>query len=275
MYETHTHTPLCKHAVGEPEEYAQVAWERGLHGLLVTCHNPMPDGFAAHVRMEAEQLDEYVAMVARAHETWAGRVDVRLGLEADFFPGYERWVEQQLKAWDFEYVLGSIHPQIPDFLKQYGGSNAIEYQRVYFRLLAESAETGLFDCLGHPDVVKIVAPETWQPDLIMDDVRSALDRIARTDTAMELNTSGIHKSFPEMNPFPAMLAEMCQRGIPIVIGSDAHDPRRVGESFEDALSLAEGAGYESVCYFLHRELHRISVADYRDRLRSENTASVE
>ena len=46
LYETHMHTPLCKHAAGEPEDYAEVAQRRGLKGIIVTCHNPAPDGFS-------------------------------------------------------------------------------------------------------------------------------------------------------------------------------------------------------------------------------------
>ena len=40
LYEMHMHTPLCKHAIGEPEEYAAMAERRGLAGIAVTCHNP-------------------------------------------------------------------------------------------------------------------------------------------------------------------------------------------------------------------------------------------
>ena len=44
LYEMHMHTPLCKHAQGAPEEYAAVAQQRGLQGIVVTCHNPTDDG---------------------------------------------------------------------------------------------------------------------------------------------------------------------------------------------------------------------------------------
>ncbi|HRX79610.1 MAG TPA: PHP domain-containing protein, partial [Pirellulaceae bacterium] len=112
LFETHSHTPLCKHAVGMPTEYAAVAEARGLRGLLVTCHNPMPDGFSAGVRMSPEQFDEYVDLVAQTRDEWEGRVDVRLGLEADYFEGFEGWLERQLNSAEFHYVLGSVHPQI-------------------------------------------------------------------------------------------------------------------------------------------------------------------
>jgi len=71
MYESHKHTPLCKHAYGEPEEYAARAEERGLRGIIVTCHNPMPDGFSPHVRMSPAEFDEYLEIVNRARDAWS------------------------------------------------------------------------------------------------------------------------------------------------------------------------------------------------------------
>jgi hypothetical protein len=40
FYDSHMHTPLCKHAWGEPEEYAQQALKAGLKGIIFTCHCP-------------------------------------------------------------------------------------------------------------------------------------------------------------------------------------------------------------------------------------------
>ena len=87
LYESHMHTPLCKHATGEPEAYAAVAEKRGLKGIIVTCHNPINEAWGAKYRMDIDQFDDYLAMVARARQAWAGRVDVRLGMECDYYPG--------------------------------------------------------------------------------------------------------------------------------------------------------------------------------------------
>lgn len=114
LYETHSHTPLCKHATGLPGEYAAAAKARGLRGLTVTCHNPMPDGFSAWVRMDEEEFPEYLDLVAQAKEEWADELDVLLGLEADYFEGYESYLEKQLNSAEFNYVLGSVHPQKSD-----------------------------------------------------------------------------------------------------------------------------------------------------------------
>ena len=259
LYETHSHTPLCRHAVGQPEEYAAAAFERGFRGIVITCHNPMPDGFSSNVRMRLEELDEYVRIVGAARDMWEGRVDVRLGLEADYFPGYEGFLEQQLRSAEFNYVLGSVHPQIHEFRAKYWHDDPLEYQRIYFRLLAEAAETKLFDCLAHPDLVKNETSENWQPERIMEDIQQALDRIAATGIAMELNTSGVNKIIPEMNPFPDMLREMQRRGIPVVIGADAHHPQRVGDGQERAQALLRECGYREVSYFINRRRQTLPI----------------
>ena len=39
----HTHTPLCRHAEGEPIDYARRARQLGLGELGFSDHSPMPD----------------------------------------------------------------------------------------------------------------------------------------------------------------------------------------------------------------------------------------
>jgi histidinol-phosphatase (PHP family) len=259
LYETHSHTPLCKHATGLPEEYAQVAHARGLRGLIVTCHNPMPDGFSANVRMRVDQMDQYIDMVARARALWAEKLDVRLGLEADYFAGYESWLQRQLDSANFHFVLGSVHPHMVEFKQRYWNGDPVEAQRTYFRLLADAAETGLFDSLAHPDLIKNLTFRHWQPARVMDDICRALDRIAATGVAMEVNTSGANKIIAQMNPFPEMLKEMCAREIPVTVGADAHDPCRVGDRFDRALELLARCGYARICYFVDRRRHEVPI----------------
>jgi histidinol-phosphatase (PHP family) len=261
LYETHMHTPLCRHATGEPEEYARTAKARGLKGIIVTCHNPMPDGYAQSSRMYVEQFGEYLALVERARAAMAGQVDVRLGLECDYTPGMEPWLEGQIASEPFNYVLGSIHPQVREYRDAYWTGDALAYQQIYFEHLAQAAETGLFDSLSHPDLVKNCTPDDWQLERLLPHIGECLDRIAAAGTAMELNTSGLLKTIPEMNPCPRILREMQARGIPVVIGADAHVPERVGADFDVALKLLRESGYRDVSFFLERTRHDIPIED--------------
>lgn len=263
------HTPLCKHAKGEPEEYAAAGAARGLAGIIFTCHNPGPTpDWSPKVRMGIEQFDEYIALVGRARAAWNGRLDIRLGLECDYLPGMESWLEGLLNRADFHHVLGSIHAPLTYYRNIFDHGDPLAFQQTYFDHLAQSAESGLFDTLAHPDLVKIVYPEEWRLDRLRDDVRRSLDRIAATGVALELNTSGLNKRVREMNPGPLMLAEMKARDIPVVLGSDAHEPGRVAADFLPALDMLEEAGYTAVSFFLDRQRHDVSLAAARASLQT-------
>ncbi len=260
-FDSHMHTPLCKHAVGEPEEYAENGLARGLKGIIVTCHSPMPRNFWPHVRMGMHEFDEYVRIVQRAADEFRGRLDVKLGIESDYFPGFEDWIAELHQQADFHYCLGSVHWQGQDYHARYETGDVLEFRHTYFKLLADSAETGLFDCLAHPDLVKNYWPQRWNFDEVSDSIASALDRIAKTGVAMELNTSGLNKSYSEMNPGDRMLGMMRERGIPVVIGSDSHKPARVGENFYAALVALLDAGYQNVSVFEHRKRRELAISD--------------
>ena len=266
LYESHSHTPLCRHAKGEPEEYAEAAFQRGLKGLIVTCHNPLPNGIAQGSRMYPEQFGEYVDLVARARDAYKGKVDVRLGLEADYMPGLEPFLEKQLSSQSFHHVLGSVHPHIKDYKEKYFSGDVAAYHELYFDHLAMAAETRLFDTISHPDLVKNVFSEEWNLKRTLSAILRALDRIAATGVAMELNTSGLNKVIPEMNPNPTMLGEMYQRTIPVVIGADAHVPERVAADYEKAMDLLEAAGYSEIQFFLERKPQKVTIEDARESL---------
>ena len=281
LYESHMHTPLCKHATGLPGEYAAVAQRKGLRGIIVTCHAPMPDDYSSPYRMRRDQFDEYVGLVAQATEEWRGKVDVRLGLESEFAPGYLGWIETLHGRAEFHHVLGSVHCQMREYIDAcYKGAWPLgeegpwlDFQRTYFQHLADAAETGLYDTISHPDLVKNMHPAGWDVARIMDDIRRALDRIAKAGTAMELNTSGRYKTITEMNPGLEILREMRERRIPVVIGADAHHPQRTGDLFPEALETLREAGYEEVSFFLDRQRHSVPIADALESLQVPASAA--
>ena len=267
MFDSHMHTPLCRHAIGEPEEYAERAAARGLAGIIVTCHSPMPDGWFGGVRMAPEELTDYFARVERAARAFADRVEVRLGMESDYFPGMEPWLRELHGRAPFDYILGSIHYFGNEYVERFGKGGDAEFLAAYFRNLALSAESGLFDALAHPDLIKNHFGNRWRFEEAEPLITVALDRIARTGVAMELNTSGMIKTIAEMNPGPRMLRMMADRKIPVVIGSDSHMPTRVGDRFEDALDLLEKAGYRTVSVFEKRKRTELPIPAARDSLR--------
>jgi histidinol-phosphatase (PHP family) len=209
--------------------------------------------------MSPEEFPAYVDLVAQARAACADKVDVRLGLESDYYPGVEPWLEKLHAREPLHHVLGSIHYHVHEYRQRYFTGDPFAYQQIYFEHLAMAAETGIFDTLAHPDLIKNDMPLEWLPIRILPFIERALDRIAATGVAMELNTSGLNKSLPEMNPGRAQLELMHARGIPVVLGADAHRPVRVGDRFNEALLLLQDVGYQDVSFFLDRQRQTVPI----------------
>ncbi len=265
-YDSHMHTPLCKHAIGDPVEYAKTGIKKGLKGIIMTCHSPMPDGFSADVRMAPDELSNYVQMVELAAKEMEGKIDVKLGLESDWFPGMECWLSKLHQQADFHFILGSVHPFTREYKKAFLGDDPLAFQAIYFNHLADAAESGLFDCISHADIVKVMLGDKWNFEASVPIVEKVLDRIAATGIAMELNTSGLNKSYPEMNPGERMLKMMQSVNIPVVVNSDSHKPERVGADFDMAFDLLEKVGFTDVSYFNNRERVDVLISDARQSM---------
>jgi histidinol-phosphatase (PHP family) len=173
----------------------------------------------------------------------------------------EPWLVELHARHPLSHVLGSVHPQVLDYKAIYFNDDYFDYQQVYFDHLAMAAESGLFDTLAHPDLIKNESPADWELDRILPHIEKSLDRIAATGVAMELNTSGRHKRIPEFNPNSTMLGLMRERGIPVVLGADAHQPERVAEGYEDAMQELQNAGYSEINFFLDRKRQTIAIND--------------
>jgi len=216
--------------------------------------------------MSVAEFDQYVAMVENARQEWMGRVDIRLGIESDYIPGMEPWLETLHGMAEFHHVLGSVHPHLEDYRDRFYTGDFAAYEETYFDHLAMAAETGLFDTIAHPDLVKRVSPDQWDLMRAMGSICLSLDRIARAGTAMELNTSGLNTECGEIYPNKPMLSEMLKRNIPVVLGADAHDPGRVAADFENALDILSCVGYTHINIFLDRQRREIPISQVRNQL---------
>jgi histidinol-phosphatase (PHP family) len=112
----------------------------------------------------------------------------------------------------------------------------------YFELIGEAADSGLFNILGHLDVVKKFG---YRPARSLDaELDRLVERIARAGVAIEINTAGLHKPAREAYPSPDILRRLREARVPITFGSDAHRPEEVGRDFAHAAALARAAGYD-------------------------------
>ena len=243
----HTHTARCGHAVGRPSEYVEAARAAGLFSLGIADHLPLLPTPDPELTMGMCELDDYVAEALALKETYPGYV--LLGVEADYRRGTVDEAAALLAAHPFDYVIGSVH-----FLDEWGfddprqvagyGGRDIDFAWIeYFELVGEAAESGLFTILGHLDLMKKFG---YRPTRALDsELERLVERIARSGVLVEINTAGLHKPVGEAYPSPHVLGLLCEAGVSITFGSDAHRPAEVGRDFAHAVGLARSAGYET------------------------------
>ncbi len=244
----HTHTPLCKHAEGEPEAYIDAAIAAGLTEYGIADHAPMnPEPFDDW-RMELKQFPEYLEWIERAKLQAAGRIPIRMGLECDWLPGCEKWTEKLKGMADWDYLIGSVHYlgkefdfDNPKWLGKWSELDVEETWQRYWDTYSEMAESGLFTVLGHPDLIKKFS---YRPEGDLSRFyEPVIDAIASNGCLIELNTAGWHKPCNEQYPHVDFLDLANQAGVGIVISSDAHAPTEVARDFSKAVKLAKAAGY--------------------------------
>jgi histidinol-phosphatase (PHP family) len=258
----HMHTPLCHHATGTPVDYARVAIERGLDEIGFADHSPMPTQFDEW-RMNIADLPRYFDLVAEAREKFP-QLTIRLGLECDFIPGHESWIEKIATMADWDYLIGSVHylpggfeVDHPRHMSRHMGGEREEIWTSYWKTYEQAIRSKLFDFVAHPDLPKKFG---FKPD---GDLRRfyepAISALAESGGAFEINTAGLRKECREMYPSREFLEMARAANVPLLINSDAHAPQEVGADFDAAIALARGTGFTHLVRFEKRMRRLVSL----------------
>jgi len=241
------------------ERYREAAAERGIEEL----------GVAEHVYRFAQALDVWTHPFWQRYarddiddycEFVREQTDLKLGVEADFVAGREDRMASLLDARDWDYVVGSVHflrdlsLDTEDYSIWGAGESADRIWRRYFDTVAESALSGLYDIIGHPDLVKVWGSAAPVPDR---DLRffyePAVEAFAEAGVAVELSTAGWRKPVGEQYPAVPFLEMLVDAGCPLALSSDAHEPDQLGFEYERAVELLESLGVREIAVFEGRQ----------------------
>ncbi len=192
-------------------------------------------------------------------------MNIKLGLEWDFYPGLAGSLQEYIEAVDYDYIIGSVHFidgwgfDHPDCQEGYQQRDIDEVYARYADILAELAATGRCDIVGHIDLVKIWGHRPRKPVLTYLD--PVLRSIRSHGLAVEINSGGLRKPVEELYPSRDIVERMFAYDIPITLGSDAHRPEQVGAGLAEAYSCARRAGYRRCVTFNRRAMTAVSM-DY-------------
>jgi len=286
----HIHTELCQHAEGKASAFRARAVELGLPEICFTDHVPNPDGYDPVNRMRLDQFPLYRTMVADLAR--ASQSVVLFGIEADYYNGCERFLQDWLPRQEFDMVIGSVHYidnwgfDNPDERHVWDSVDVTNTWAAYFNLIGKLADSRLTDSrltdsrltdsrltdnrltdsrladsrLADSRLADVVGhldlPKKFgyrpSDQDLKEMAQPALDRVAAAGMAIEINSSGLRRPVHEIYPSALLLSLAKARDIPICFGSDAHRPEEVGWQFDASLALARSAGYTHAMHYRHR-----------------------
>ncbi len=254
--DTHLHTDLSPDSDVPIDAFAEQAVELGIAEIAITDHVDFEPDAPAYGFTTFEQRER---VVREAAERWADRgVAIRFGVELTYDRSWEDDIREHLRRHTYDFTIGSWHDR---FDSQYSESRVAAWTagRSFADIVAPAfdevlaaARSGLFDAIGHIDVVKRythphltaadydAAPELYEPIL-----RALVD----TGTALEVNTSGFRHGVGEAYPSPAIVARYRELGgLAVTIGSDAHRAQHFAWALQDGYDSAAAAGFDAITF---------------------------
>lgn len=244
----HIHTTFSD-GKATPEEYLPAATAAGLSEI----------GFSEHLSlfkenqewcMDPSDVPAYIEYIGKLKRKTEGLI-IRTGLEIDYIPGKEKEIGSFLRPFDFDYRIGSVHylgektvDLGPEF---YEGKNIDLLFESYFDMVIHAVSSGLFDIIGHCDLVRIYGSKmSVDPSPLY---RKLARSMKKHNVAFELNTNGRNRPLADFYPDRRFLHIFREEKVAVCVNSDAHMPSRVGQYFDEAYELLRTAGFKKMVAF--------------------------
>lgn len=261
-FDLHTHHTRCGHATGNIEDYIKAAIDADLQIIGISDHSPYfyheKDHPFAQITMARSDFPNYIAEVLQLKEQYKDKIEVLLGIESDYFPQHVASYIEAYKDIPFDYLIGSVHQVNGVSIfnkKRWNGlteQQMIEEKQAYYTLIAQSAQSGMFDILGHIDAMKGYFP-AFSDIPCQTTIDDTLRIIADQQVAIEINTSGKTKDVGGWYPSHDILERAHHYGVQVTFGSDAHLPSRIGDDFAEVKEVLKAIGYKQWVFYRQRK----------------------
>jgi len=186
---------------------------------------------------------------------------IKLGGEIDYYPGMEKEISELINSIPFDYTIGSVHFlgewNFDTDIRPYDQINIDKFYTDYFKLVQQSAKSGLFDVIGHCDLAKKFR---YYPSFRLERLYEETAKVFRkSGVVVELNTSGRIKPCEEFYPSAVFLEKLAKHKVPITLGSDAHVEQNIGQFFDEALTELKALGYKEIILFNKRNRQSLRI----------------
>lgn len=216
IYNYHTHTSRCGHAIGKDEEYVLKAIELGIKRLGFSDHIFFPGFSQPRVRMNEDRFEEYLSSILSLKEKYKDQIEIKVGFEAEYFPSYKDFYIDLLKSKKIDYLILGQH------FGEYGSSirNYDEDVIRYANDVKEAISLGIFTYIAHPDHF-LLGVKKWNENCEKA-ARIILEACERSGTPIEINCLGLRQGRPY--PSKELFKLSKEYNVKYVLGVDAHEP---------------------------------------------------
>ncbi len=278
----HTHSELCHHAVGTIEDYVKKAIDIKLKTIGISDHFPYE--FLKNIeRIPYEEyaitlgeIGSYLSTIEHLKEKYEKDIIIRIGFELDYFKNQVLSLNTHLNKIKnrIDYILGSNHIlefyngkgawALDDsrFRKDYDYYGVDKVYMLYYKKLQNMLKSqGFdFDIISHFDLPKKFKDIPANKEIIHNEAMKTLELIKKRDVAIEINTGGLRKQCKEQYPSEKIIKEMYSLDIPVLLGSDAHDPKDIAWQFKSMILMLRKVGYEQLAHFNNRKRSYIEIS---------------
>lgn len=234
MKNFHTHTSRCMHANGSDEDYVIEAIKGGFQTLGFSDHTPWnyDSHFVANMRMPLSQFHDYYESISSLKEKYKDQIEIKIGLECEYFPRYMEWLKSFAKAYQLDYLIFGNHYYQSDEYHLYNGSVTRDDEMLdyYVESTLEGLETGIYCYLAHPDLY--LRARRWD-EKCKEAAHKICSYCKEHDVIIEYNLAGLRSSisrgvmeYPH-DEFWKIAGEYHNK---VIIGVDAHSPKHLSDT---------------------------------------------
>jgi len=245
----HTHTPRCRHAVGEEREYIESAIENGYEILGFSDHAPLvfEDDYVSGMRMEMREFEGYVRTLERLRKEYQKDIDLYIGLEMEYFPIRFQKSIDEIQKYPIDYLLLGQHYYDDELGYHSPGRPTMDEENIkrYVERVIQGLDTGLFLYVAHPDFINFTGPV----EIYDTYMRHLLNEFKQRNMPVELNLNGFRdgRHYPNRRFIELAL----QNGNTFIMGVDAHHPKELGD--EELMRQCAGLVFEKGGTVLNRK----------------------
>lgn len=262
-WDCHVHSAFSSDSSTPLKCIIEQAVNLGMEGICITEHlDPDYPETPEQIIFELD-IPAYKKNLLELRELYKNQLDIRFGIELGVQPHLASYFRKLVSEQGFDFVIGSSHvvrqydPYYPEYFERY--EEEIAYRYYFESILENLTDFSFADVYGHLDYIVRYGPNKnrfYNYETYRDIIEEILQTLVQKQIGLEINTGGFHYGLGEPNPAAFILKRYRELGGEIItVGSDAHAPERIMESFDKAAAILKSCGFRYYTVFKNRKPH--------------------